>query len=152
MDEKLVREIQDRQTQVSRRLAQLQQQLFKLEDQYLEATQLRGNFARGWEGFLDYKVRGGGIPSGGTNKKERKIRASDRVCSFSSLTAPMPKTELDRDEDSELALKWADKYEQMLLQENAAESKAAETTAPLTRSSTPRNLNGNAKRSKMSQT
>ena len=113
MQEGIVRELQDRQTQLSRRLAELQQQLFRLEDQYLEATQLRGNVVRGWDSYLDFKPRS--LPANassvlGGQKKDRRLKGGDRLFSFSAMNAPIPKPELEREEDVSVAQKWADEY------------------------------------------
>jgi len=124
----IIREIQDRRTQVYRRLAQLQQQIYKLEDQYLEASQTRGNVVRGWEGFLDFKQRGGGS-SGSSSKKEKKLRASERIFSFSSMSAPIPKSELDKDEEAEVALKWAQEYKQAFEHAKPESTKEGSTVA-----------------------
>ena len=130
-----VREIQDRQTQLSRRLAQLQQQLYKFEDQYLEATQIRGNVVRGWEGFLDFKPRSmhANVSLSNAKKENRKLRASDRIFSFSSISAPIPRYELDKDEDAGVALKWAEEYAQAIAKtppEGEKGSASSTTTQP----------------------
>jgi hypothetical protein len=118
----IVRELQDRQTSVSRRLAQIQQQLYKLEEQYLDATQVRGNIVRGWEGFLDFKPRSA---MNNSAKKERRTKASDRMFSFSSIGAPIPKSELDKDEETSVALKWAEEYEKASIKTAAELAKSA---------------------------
>ncbi|KAH9260222.1 hypothetical protein BASA81_001391 [Batrachochytrium salamandrivorans] len=102
-----LREIQDTQLSASQRLAQIQQKLFQFEEQYLETTHMRGNCLKGWDGYLDYKARN-------DNGNKKKFKASDKVYSFSSLTSPLPKLELEKDVDSFAAKKWAEFCEQAL--------------------------------------
>lgn len=102
----LVREIQDRQTQATRRLAQIQQQIYTLEDEYLDLTTARGNVSRGWEGYLDSKSRG----SSSQVRRDRKSKAGERLFSFSSVSAPIPKSDLEKDEDALTTIHWAKEY------------------------------------------
>jgi hypothetical protein len=104
----LVREIQDKQTQVTRRLAQVQSQLYSLEDEYLDMTTLRGNVSRGWEGYLDFKSRSSS--SAVLKRDPRKAKASERIFSFSSVSAPIPKSDLEKDEDVLTTVHWAKEY------------------------------------------
>lgn len=107
-----LREIQDTQMAVAQRLHKIQQTLFHFEEQYLETTQMRGNCLKGWEGFLDYKARN-------DNGGKRKFKASDRVYSFSSLSAPIPKAELEKDVDAGAARRWAEFCENALEEREA---------------------------------
>lgn len=128
----IVREIQDRQTQVSRRLGQIQQQLYRLEEHYLDATILRGNVIRGWDGYLDFKPRNATAASAMSARREKKTKASDRMLSFSSISAPIPKAELDKDEDAPSALHWAAVYTKSItksMSEAKAEAVAKATPA-----------------------
>ena len=124
----VVREIQDRQTQVSRRLGQIQQQLYRLEENYLDATHFRGNVVKGWEGYLDFKPRS--LHSSMAAKKDRRVRASDRIFSFASITSPIPKSELDKDEETPVALHWAEEYGKAALKTSAETEKATRTVSP----------------------
>ena len=97
-------EIQSKAKQVTTRLNQIQNQLLKYEEQYLDVTQMRGNIQRGFDGLTDYKPRNEALV---TNIK-RKLKASERLLSFSSLSAPISKSDLDRDDEVGIAKKWAE--------------------------------------------
>ena len=63
------------------------------------------------EGYLDFKRSANG-PAKLVNLK--RPRASDRIFAFSSISAPIPKSDLERDDETNVALQWADKYAQAL--------------------------------------
>jgi len=102
----LLKAIREKKSQCRKRLAAIQDQIFEIEDHYLESTSAsgRGNVVKGWEGLVDLKRNG--LPK----LANKRPKASDRIFSFSSTTAPIAKSELDRDEETEVALRWAESY------------------------------------------
>ncbi len=77
--------ITERQRLVQDLLAQVQDQLFMLENKYLEETAGVGNVVRGWEGYIDRPRTQAAV-----HKKDRKFKPSERIFSYSSVTAPIP--------------------------------------------------------------
>mmetsp|Transcript_17813 Transcript_17813/g.51014 ORF Transcript_17813/g.51014 Transcript_17813/m.51014 type:complete len:130 (-) Transcript_17813:105-494(-) len=84
--------IKQRQRLVQDAISAVQEQLFALENRYLEETSATGNVVRGWEGYIDSRPR-----STMASKKERRAKASERIFSFSSVTSPIPSEELARE-------------------------------------------------------
>ncbi|GBG23866.1 Chromatin modification-related protein MEAF6 [Hondaea fermentalgiana] len=78
-----VESIQKRRQQVQAALEAVHKQLGDLENRYLEETGTTGNVVRGWEGYIDSKPR-----ATLTNKKEKRLKPSERIFSYSSATAP----------------------------------------------------------------
>jgi chromatin modification-related protein EAF6 len=77
--------ITERQRLVQDLLSQVQDQLLMLENKYLEETAGVGNVVRGWEGYIDRPRTQAAV-----HKKDRKFKPSERIFSYSSVTAPIP--------------------------------------------------------------
>ncbi|GAX79950.1 hypothetical protein CEUSTIGMA_g7389.t1 [Chlamydomonas eustigma] len=74
-----VKELEERRKQMQEQLLQVEVQIFKLETQYIEKANPRGNALKGYEGLLT------SVSSSVNNKGT--IRAEDRIFSNSSITA-----------------------------------------------------------------
>jgi len=58
---------------------------------YLEETGSTGNVVRGWDGYIDSK------PRMLTFRRDVKLRASERIFSYSSVTSPIPPEDIARE-------------------------------------------------------
>ena len=60
---------------------------------YLDATLGHGNIVRGWEGYIDSKPR-----INAQSKRDKKIKPSERIFSYSSYTSPIPNDDIERED------------------------------------------------------
>ena len=80
-----LRQTLEKKRKLDEQLAQLEEQIFKVEGAYLEETAASGNIVRGFDGWVKgVQVAGG---RGGVDDRQRKgrVREEDRVFSRSSV-------------------------------------------------------------------
>jgi len=65
--------------------SQVNAQIYKLETKYLESTQNYGNMVRGWDGYVDSKLRR-------ESRKDRRVKTEDRFFSDSATDSSSSKT------------------------------------------------------------
>mmetsp|Transcript_5264 Transcript_5264/g.9483 ORF Transcript_5264/g.9483 Transcript_5264/m.9483 type:complete len:131 (-) Transcript_5264:122-514(-) len=84
--------IKARQREVEALLEGVQDQLYTLENKYLDETGPTGNVVKGWEGYIDSKPR---TSTAQPTKKDRKFKMSNLIFSYSSVTSPLANDEKD---------------------------------------------------------
>eukprot|EP00047_Mylnosiga_fluctuans_P011803 m.22902 g.22902 ORF g.22902 m.22902 type:complete len:152 (+) comp3818_c1_seq1:81-536(+) len=77
-----LKELIEKRRDLKERLVSLESQIYNAEGAYLTDTQAWGNIFKGWDGYIANKA------PGAVEKKNRKLKDSDRLFSLSSCTAP----------------------------------------------------------------
>ena len=125
----LLAELRERSSVVAKRVADVQSQLMELEENYLDSTSARGNVLKGFETFLELRLSRMGAVAG-LKKDPRRFKASDRVFSFSSTTAPLAKEDVARDEEAAVAGRWAAEYRRQCEEDDARPATSTQAQPP----------------------
>jgi len=106
--------------EVAYSLQQVEQQLYEFEQKYLESTGGYGNIVKGWDGYIDSKPKNNMQQA----KRERRIKASERIFSITSATSPVPQAELEKDEGQKSLLVPTIKRSQSIVEVDSGEKKS----------------------------
>mmetsp|Transcript_16975 Transcript_16975/g.19291 ORF Transcript_16975/g.19291 Transcript_16975/m.19291 type:complete len:136 (+) Transcript_16975:187-594(+) len=106
--------------EVAYSLQQVEQQLYEFEQKYLESTGGYGNIVKGWDGYIDSKPKNNMQQA----KRERRIKASERIFSITSATSPVPQAELEKDEGQRSLLVPTIKRSQSIVEVDSGEKKS----------------------------
>jgi chromatin modification-related protein EAF6 len=83
-----------RKVQLDEDLRQIEKEIFKYEEEYIDESSNYGNVIKGWDGFLTSK------PKVHTGTRRPRIPRKDRIFSNSSLTAPVPEEEATLEDEA----------------------------------------------------
>eukprot|EP01080_Neovahlkampfia_damariscottae_P004034 gene4034-7323_t len=86
-----VEDLQERNADLEEDLKRLEQQIYKLETNYLDEAWSYGTALRGFEGYLSSRIRATSTP------KKKPFKDSDRIFSNSSATSEKAIKELNED-------------------------------------------------------